>query len=171
MNQPNLREIRRKMPMDDYLIQYASITEKLAALQTAVDKLTNDFGTWNTPWGEIMRFQRLTGEVQESYDDEKASIPIGFTSGRWGSLASVYEDRNANTKRRYGRGGNSFVAIVEFGKKLKAQSIISGGQSSDPNSPHFTDQAELFCKGAFKEVLYYKEDVLKQQRRVYQPGK
>ena len=171
MNQPNLRDIRRNMPMDNYLIKYASTTEKLSALQSAVDKLTNDFGTWNTPWGEIMRFQRLTGEVQESYDDDKASIPIGFTSGRWGSLASVYEDRNANTKRRYGRGGNSFVAIVEFGKKVKAQSIISGGQSSDPNSPHFTDQAALFCKGAFKDVLYYKEDVLKHQIRSYQPGK
>jgi len=115
-------------------------------------------------------FQRLTGAVQETYDDDKPSIPIGFTSGRWGSLASVYEDRNANTKRRYGRGGNSFVAVVEFGKKLKAKSIVSGGQSSDPNSPHFTDQAALFCKGDFKEVLYYKTDVLKQQKKKYRPG-
>lgn len=170
MNQPNLLAERRKMPMDDYLIKYASIRDKLSSLQAAVDKLTNDFGTWNTPWGEIMRFQRLTGEVQETYDDDLPSIPIGFTSGRWGSLASVYEDRNANTKRRYGRGGNSFVAIVEFGKKVKARSIVSGGQSSDPNSPHFTDQAELFCKGDFKEVLYYKEDVLKHQQKKYPPG-
>lgn len=171
MSTPNLDPIRRKMTMDDFLIQYASTTDKLTSLQAAVDKLSNDFGTWQTPWGEIMRFQRLTGEVQEIYDDAKPSLPIGFTSGRWGSLASVYEDRNANTKRRYGRGGNSFVAIVEFGKKLKAQSIISGGQSSDPLSPHFTDQSELFCKGAFKKVLYYKEDVVKQQQRVYRPGK
>ena len=170
MNTPNLRAERRKLVMDDYLIKYASTTDKLAALQSAVDKLTNDFGTWQTPWGEIMRFQRLTGAVQETYDDDKPSIPIGFTSGRWGSLASVYEDRNANTKRRYGRGGNSFVAVVEFGKKLKAKSIVSGGQSSDPNSPHFTDQAALFCKGDFKEVLYYKTDVLKQQKKKYRPG-
>lgn len=170
MNSPNLRAERRKMVMDDYLIKYASTTDKLAALQMAVDKLTNDFGTWQTPWGEIMRFQRLTGEVQETYDDTQPSIPIGFTSGRWGSLASVYEDRNADTKRRYGRGGNSFVAIVEFGKKVKAKSILSGGQSSDPNSPHFTDQATLFCEGAFKDVLYYKEAVLKQQKKKYRPG-
>jgi len=170
MNAPNLRAERRKMAMDDYLIKYASTTDKLAALQSAVDKLTADFGTWQTPWGEIMRFQRLTGAVQETYDDDKPSIPIGFASGRWGSLASVYEDRKANTKRRYGRGGNSFVAVVEFGKKLKAKSIVSGGQSSDPNSPHFTDQAALFCKGDFKEVLYYKADVLKQQKKKYRPG-
>ena len=160
----------RKQMMSDFLIQSASTTEKLASFKSAIEKLTADFGTWKTPWGEIMRFQRLTGEVQETYDDELSSIPIGFTSGRWGSLAAVYEDRNANTKRRYGRGGNSFVALVEFGKKLTARSIVSGGQSSEPDSPHFTDQAELFCKGAFKEVYYYKADVLKNQERSYRPG-
>lgn len=61
------------------------------------------------------------------------------------------------------------MAIVEFGKKLKAQSIVSGGQSSDPNSPHFIDQAELFCDGAFKEVLYYKADVLQHKKQQYRP--
>ena len=171
MRHPNLASERRKLMMDDYLIKYASTKDKLTSLQAAVDKLTQDFGTWKTPWGEIMRFQRLTGEVQETYDDAKPSIPIGFTSGRWGSLASVYEDRNADTKRRYGRGGNSFVAVVEFGKKLTAKSIVSGGQSSEPNSPHFTDQAELFCKGEFKTVNYYKSDVLKNKKRSYRPGK
>jgi acyl-homoserine lactone acylase PvdQ len=170
MAKPALVKERRKMMMADYLIKYASDQEKLAALEAAINKLDADFGSWNTPWGEIMRFQRLTGEVQEQYDDSKASIPIGFASGRWGSLASVYEDRKANTKRRYGRGGNSFVALVEFGKKLKAFSIVSGGQSSEPDSPHFTDQAKLFCKGEFKTVHYYKEDVLKNKERSYRPG-
>ena len=170
LNSPADREARRILMTDEFIMRHASSQQKLDGLKATLDRLSNDFGTWKTPWGEIMRFQRLTGMVQETYDDKLPSIPIGFASGQWGSLASVYEDRNARTKRRYGRGGNSFVAVVEFGDRLTARSIVSGGQSSRHDSPHFTDQAELFCKGQFKEVSFYREDVLKHQEKRYKPG-
>lgn len=157
--------------MDDVLIKYSSDKEKLEALTQAMTQLEEDFGTWKTPWGEINRFQRLTGEIEETYDDDLPSIPVGFTSSRWGALASFGARSYPNTKRRYGSSGNSFVAVVEFGPKLIARSVVSGGQSSEPDSPHFTDQAEMFCKGEFKEVHYYKEDVLKHVEKEYKPGK
>ncbi len=156
--------------MVDHMINSTSDKQKLEAFQHAIDTLENDFGTWKTPWGEINRFQRLTSNIVETFDDTKPSIPVGFASSLWGSLASYGARSYPNTKKWYGTGGNSFVALVEFGKPLKAKSILSGGQSSDPNSPHFDDQAEMYSKGEFKDVLFYREDVEKNAERTYRPG-
>ena len=71
----------------------------------------------------------------------------------------------------YGTRGNSFVAAVEFGDKVRAKTILAGGQSSDPNSPHFDDQAEMYAKGQFKEAAYYREDVEARAEETYKPGK
>ncbi len=155
--------------MDDLMIKHSSEREMLESLQVGLDELEEDFGTWKTPWGEINRFQRLTGKIRENYDDDQPSIPVGFTSSRWGSLAAFWA-RTYDTKRRYGSGGNSFIAVVEFGDRLKARSIVSGGQSNDPASPHFDDQASMFCNGAFKTVNFYREDVEKNAERIYRPG-
>ena len=75
------------------------------------------------------------------------------------------------TKRIYGTRGNSFIAAVEFGEKVKAKSLLAGGQSGDPASPHFYDQAQLYADGVFKDVLYYKEDVVNNAKEKYNPGK
>lgn len=143
--------------------------ERLTIFKQAVDQLAADFGTWNTPWGEINRFQRLSGDMDLKYDDAKESIPVGMASSRWGALAS-FGARTYNTKRVYGSSGNSFVAVVEFGDKVKAKSMLAGGQSNDPNSPHFYDQAQRYADGEFKEVAYYKEDVEARAEETYKPG-
>ena len=70
----------------------------------------------------------------------------------------------------YGTRGNSFVAAVEFGERLKAKTILAGGQSSDPNSPHFDDQAEMYANGEFKDVAFYREDVEARAEETYKPG-
>jgi acyl-homoserine-lactone acylase len=145
----------------DFLAQETSDEMKINAFEKAVAKLTDDFGTWNTPWGEINRFQRVTNEIQGKFYDELPSLPIGYNSSLWGSLAAYGSRAYPNTKRWYGNVGNSFVAVVEFGEKVKAKSLLAGGQSGNPFSPHFIDQAERYAKGAFKDVNYYKEDVIK----------
>jgi acyl-homoserine-lactone acylase len=63
------------------------------------------------------------------------------------------------------------VAVVEFGEKVKAKSMLAGGQSSDPNSPHFYDQAQRYADANFKEVAFYREDVEKRMQEKYVPGK
>ncbi|MFK7785591.1 MAG: penicillin acylase family protein, partial [Crocinitomicaceae bacterium] len=90
--------------------------------------------------------------------------------GRWGALASYGVRRGDNTKRHYGVAGNSFVAVVEFGKKVQAKTLLAGGQSGDPNSVHFSDQATPYVQGQFKTVAYYREDVMKRAQRSYHPG-
>ncbi len=149
---------------------YTGDEEKAIALSDAVDQLVKDFGTWQVPWGEMNRFQRVTGRPREQFDDNKASLPVGFASGYWGSLASIDGRSSQQTKKIYDTYGNSFVAVVEFGKKVRAKSILSGGQSNDPASPHFIDQAEMYSKGQFKDVLFYMEDILKNLERSYKPG-
>ncbi len=164
-------DVSRNLMTDELMIKHTSPEEKLAVLTHAINRLKNDFGNWKTPWGEINRYQRLTGDIQGRFDDDAPSIPVGFTSSRWGSLASYGARAYDNTKKRYGSGGNSFVAVVEFGDRLQARAVVSGGQSGDPDSPHFTDQAELFCKGQFRPVFFYRVDVERNQERTYIPGK
>jgi len=85
-------------------------------------------------------------------------------------LAAYGARYNNNTKKMYGTRGNSFVAVVEFGDKVKAKSILAGGQSGDPESKHFNDQAEAYTNINFKDVPYYKEDVMKRAQETYNPG-
>ena len=154
----------------NYTISNTSASEKVAALAAVLTDLTHDFGTWRTPWGDINRYQRLTGKTQETYDDQQPSLPVAFTSSAWGSLAAFAAKAYPNTKKRYGNVGNSFVAVVEFGKRVKARSVVTGGQSSKPGTAHFTDQAPLYCKGQFKDVLFYPEDVRQHIEKTYHPG-
>lgn len=135
-----------------------------------LEQMNTDFGTWNTPWGEINRFQRLSGAIAAGFDDSKPYIPIGLASGNWGALAAYGARATENTKRLYGYRGNSFVAVVEFGEKVRAKSILAGGQQADPTSPHFFDQAQRYADAQFKEVPFYREDVEKRKVRSYHPG-
>ncbi|MBO6827946.1 acylase [Allomuricauda sp.] len=145
--------------------------KKLAFLKETLGKLESDFGTWKMPWGEVNRYQRLNGDIRQPFDDAKPSIPIGFASGTWGALAAYGARYDNNTKKIYGTRGNSFVAAVEFGDKVKAKTILAGGQSGDPDSPHFNDQAQRYADMEFKDAAYYKEDVLKRAKETYSPGK
>ncbi|MEZ5345662.1 MAG: acylase [Pyrinomonadaceae bacterium] len=154
----------------DYFGTGSPDKEKLELFSKTIEKLNEDFGTWKTPWGGINRLQRLSGEIDAGFDDAKPSIPIGMASGRWGALASFGANSYPNTKRIYGSSGNSFVAVVEFGKKVKAKSMLAGGQSGDPNSPHFYDQAQRYADANFKDVLFYDEDIRANTESVYRPG-
>ena len=165
----------RPAPMNNMeLISYfgseSPIEERISIFKEVVSQLESDFGNWNIPWGEVNRYQRLNGDIRQAFDDEKPSMPIGFASGRWGALAAYGARYNNNTKKIYGTRGNSFVAVVEFGPRVKAKTILAGGQSGNPESPHFDDQAIPYAKVQFKEAAFYKEDVLKRAKISYKPG-
>jgi acyl-homoserine lactone acylase PvdQ len=144
--------------------------EKETALKAVMDDLTVKFGTWRVAWGDINRYQRLTGQLQERYDDSAPSLPCGMAASTWGCLPSFVSRYMNGSQKRYGYNGNSFVCAVEFGPRVKAKSLLAGGNSSDPSSPHFGDQAKMYTEGIFKDVLFYKEDVLNHATRSYHPG-
>ncbi len=144
--------------------------ERLQVFRETLDGLNADFGTWRLPWGEVNRYQRLNGAIFQAFDDGKPSLPIGLASGRWGALAAYGARYGNHTKKIYGTRGNSFVAVVEFGEKVHAKSLLAGGQSGDPTSPHFGDQAEMYRAARFKDVPYYREDVEARAQEQYHPG-
>lgn len=143
---------------------------RLATFAAALSKLSADFGTWGVPWGEVNRYQRLDGAIEQRFDDARPSLPVAMASGSWGALAAFGAVPGAGTKRIYGQKGNSFVAVVEFGPRVKAKSLLAGGQSGDPASPHFADQATRYVDRVFKEVAFYREDVEARATRRYRPG-
>jgi acyl-homoserine-lactone acylase len=166
------REAQESAGMDGYayMAAPAASSARVEALSAALDRLEEDFGEWRTPWGEINRFQRLSGEIDLEYDDDAPSTPVGFTSARWGSLASFGARPREGTDRWYGSSGNSFVAVVEFGERLRAVAVTAGGLSNDPTSPHFDDQVERYAAGDLREVRFYREDVEAAARERYRPG-
>jgi acyl-homoserine-lactone acylase len=148
----------------------STATEKLYELSAVIDDLKTRFGDWKIAWGEVCRYQRLTGKITETYDDSEPSLPSGLVYSAFGALPSFQSRVMNGTKRRYGYSGNSFIAAVEFGKRIRAKTVITGGESSDPVSAHFSDQAAMYLDGKFKEVLFYKEDVLNNMETKYHPG-
>jgi acyl-homoserine-lactone acylase len=155
----------------DYMATRATAAERLGALAAATDRLTRDFGTWRSPWGRINRFQRLTGDIEQQFDDARPSIAVPFTSARWGSLASFGARTYPGTKRRYGTYGNTFVAVVEFGRdSVRAMAVTAGGESGGPHSPHFSDQAESYASGRLRQVYFYPEQLRGHTERTYHPG-
>lgn len=155
---------------EDYAARRATPAQLLGSLSVASTKLESDFGSWRTPWGEINRYQRLTADIVQRFDDDAPSLPVGFTSSRWGSLASFGARSYPGTVRQYGTSGNSFVAVVEFGDRVRALAVTAGGESGDPSSPHFNDQAQRYADGDLRAVYYYPEDLAGHIEREYRPG-
>lgn len=154
----------------EFMRSNATAVQKLEALAAAIDRLTGDFGRWEVPWGEINRFQRLTGDIEQRHDDAQPSIPVPFTSARWGSLASFGARPGPGTRKWYGSSGNSFVAVVEFGERVRARAVTAGGLNSVPGSKHFNDQAGRYAAGDLRDVYFYREQLNGHTEREYHPG-
>jgi acyl-homoserine lactone acylase PvdQ len=148
----------------------ATPAQLIPPLLAVINDLQNKFKRWQVPWGEINRFQRLSGDIDSKFDDSKPSLPVGFTSSAWGMLPSYSSRTFPGTTRRYGVNGNSFICAVEFGPKVRARSLLAGGESGNPASPHFFDQGLMYSKGQFKEVWFYREDVVEHAEATYHPG-
>ncbi len=142
----------------------------LRVFEGTVAAVARDYGRWDTPWGHINRFQRLSGDIAGRFDDGAPSLAVPMASGRWGALASYGAKRFGDNLRLYGYAGNSFVAAVEFGERVRARTLLAGGQSGDPASPHFNDQSQRYVGARFKEAAYYREDVERRAQRRYSPG-
>lgn len=157
-------------PVYAHLVGRVSGAERLDALASALERLRQDFGRWDTPWGGINRYQRLADDIDPRFDDARPSLPNGMASSVWGALAAFEPQEPHRNKKLYGVSGNSFIAAVEFGPTVRAKVLSCGGESGDPDSPHFNDQAELYRTGKFRDALLTKGDVLAHAAARYRPG-
>jgi acyl-homoserine-lactone acylase len=144
--------------------------QKLRALSAVIARLKGDFGRWQVPWGEINRIQRISPAINPPYSDNAPSLPVPFAEGSYGSLASLRSEQKPGTKRWYGNYGNSFVAVVEFGKRVRAHAVTAGGESGHPESPHFNDEAQRYASGDLRTVYFYPDQLKGHTERVYHPG-
>ncbi|MBB5284586.1 acyl-homoserine lactone acylase PvdQ [Rhabdobacter roseus] len=149
-------------------VDFVTPEKQVETLAQVVAELEKNFGTWQVPWGQLNRFQRPA--EGEPFSDDKPSWGLPATPGFMGSLNAYVSRPAPGTHRRYGATGNTFVAVVDFGKKLRGKSILTGGASTDPASPHFTDQVEGYIQGTYKDILFYKKDVLRNAEKTYHPG-
>jgi acyl-homoserine lactone acylase PvdQ len=158
------------MPADEYFATKATGEQLLSSLAAASDRLIADFGTWKTPWGKINCFQRITDDIVHPFTDNGPCQSVGFASGNWGSIASFGAIHYKGSKRMYGTSGNSFVAVVEFGPRIRAKAVTAGGENGDPTSKHFDDEAQRYATGDLREVYYYPEQLKGHTEKVYRPG-
>jgi len=158
------------MLADEYFATKSTGEQLLTSLAAASDRLTVDFGTWKTPWGKINCFQRITDDIVHPFTDNGPCQPVGFTSGNWGSIASFGAIHYKGSKRMYGTSGNSFVAVVEFGPKISARAVTAGGESGDPSSKHFNDEAQRYATGDLRTVYFYPDQLKGHTERTYKPG-
>jgi penicillin amidase len=148
---------------EDPAAQFAALEKRKAALDL-------DWGTWRVPWGDINRLQRVhTSGTEESFSDARPSLPSPGGPGAAGCLFAFNTRRPAGAKRSYGISGNTYVAVIEFGRQPRARSVVTFGQSADPASPHFFDQAPLYTGKQFKSAWFERSDVHRHAQAVYHP--
>jgi acyl-homoserine-lactone acylase len=148
---------------------------RIRALEATLAELEKTHGTWKVAWGEINRLQRIHGSKIDmlgrgDFRDDAPSLPIAGAPGPMGVVFNFYTVPQPGQKRRYGVAGHSFVAAVELAAQPKLKTILQFGESGDPASPHWFDQAALYAKKQFKPSCYAKADVEANCERTYHPG-
>jgi acyl-homoserine lactone acylase PvdQ len=148
---------------------------RVRALESTLADLEKTRGTWKVAWGDINRLQRIHGsqidmQGRGEFRDDQPSLPIAGAPGPLGVVFNFYTVPQVGQKRRYGVAGHSYVGAVELSAEPKVKTILQFGESGDPASAHWFDQAVLYAQKQFKPTYYTQADVEAHSERHYHPG-
>jgi len=128
------------------------------AFAWAVEATKERFGAWDVAWGDVHRVR--IGDVD---------VPVGGCTGQLGCFRVLWFTE-AEDGKRVAAGGDGWILAVEFGDQPRAYSVLAYGQSSKEDSPHFSDQAEMFASNRMKRVAFTEDEIRAQLIRRYRPG-
>ncbi|HXI21088.1 MAG TPA: penicillin acylase family protein, partial [Gemmatimonadales bacterium] len=142
-----------------------------AALDSALASLAQDWGTWQVPWGQVNRLERvgdLTGPLP--FADSVSSVAVPGIPGAEGAVFTFYTRSAPGQRRRFGVAGASYVSVVEFGPTVRGLAVHVLGESGDPASPHYFDQAPLYARGELRPSPLTLAEIRPLLERAYRPG-
>jgi acyl-homoserine lactone acylase PvdQ len=143
----------------------------VAALEQAKSGLEGLQGTWRVPWGEVNRLQRVhSSGTEEPFSDDKPSVPVAGAPTFTGTILTFGARPAPGQKRWYGTVGDTYVSVVEFGRKPVARSLLVFGESADARSPHYFDQAALYSRQEFKPAWFELGEIKGHLEKAYHPG-
>lgn len=152
---------------------------QLAGLAVAAERLSAVHGSWKIPYGELYRLQRRTQVVDLidlRFDDAADSLPLVGGHGPMGAAFTQYYSPSIDIplvlsqRRRYGIVGTSYLAAWHFTPSgVRGASLVPFGASSDPQSPHYLDQAQLLSEQRMKPERITPQQVSRHAVRTYRP--
>lgn len=128
------------------------------AFRWAVDETIRRYGALDVAWGEVHRVRR--GDVD---------VPVGGCASDEGCFRVLTYAPTSDGKLQ-AVGSDGWILAVEFGDQPRAYSILAYGESPNPSSPYFADQAAMFARGELKPVAWSVGEVDAQTVRRYRPG-
>ncbi|HEX2465184.1 MAG TPA: penicillin acylase family protein [Thermoanaerobaculia bacterium] len=173
----------RGYPVETLKPEYvADLAARFEALVRAAKRLETLYGSWKVPYGDVYRMQRHAEQAEAAkvpFDDARPSLPTAGVRGPLGVAFTLYHTPPVTDaavpamprKLHYGTTGASYMAVIEFRRDgVKAASYLHYGQSHDPTSPHFFDQAKLLSERRFKPAWLAWDDVVAHTVVSYHPG-
>jgi acyl-homoserine-lactone acylase len=128
----------------------------LSAMVDTNSYLIDNFGSINITLGD---FQKLVRGDKE--------LPI------WGlpDVITAMSSKPYKDGKREVNQGESYIGLVRFNERGPIlESVISYGNSDNPNSDHYTDQMELYSKFKTKKMTFDKENIYREAKSIYNPN-